>query len=91
MKCDICGTNCKKNGFYCDNEYATFFANWGFDSKRDLLQMKLIMCEDCSFIVEDFIKRLGGKFKYNEFSPPHVFEGKLAKFYEDKDLQYHVR
>lgn len=47
--CDVCGTNCTK-------ENALLSADWGYDSRKDGLQHKINLCENCFYSIIEWIK-----------------------------------
>jgi hypothetical protein len=53
--CDVCGSNCMKT---CDNEFASLSAIWGYDSKKDLTQHDIDLCEDCFDKTVEFLKSI---------------------------------
>lgn len=53
--CDVCGKNCQKPS-YIGPEYAELRATWGYDSRKDLKQHAIDLCEDCFDHVLHFLK-----------------------------------
>jgi hypothetical protein len=54
-RCDVCGKE-------CNNEYATLWASWGYNSRKDAEDHCCHLCESCYDKVFDFISNtLGGK------------------------------
>jgi hypothetical protein len=51
--CDVCGKSCMKS---CDNEHASLWATWGYDSKKDLTRHDIDLCEDCFDKTIEFLK-----------------------------------
>lgn len=67
--CDICGNIIAK---YNHNNipagclgYAEYKADWGFGSIRDTEYYTIQICEDCSEIIENFFRVLGGEWFVN--------------------------
>lgn len=51
--CDVCGESCKKT---CDFEHATISATWGYDSKKDLTNHDIDLCEKCFDKTIEFLR-----------------------------------
>lgn len=65
--CDICKKSCKEKDYWCDFEYATLHATWGYDSKKDCEKHICHMCESCYNKVRKFIEDLGGTIQVHEY------------------------
>lgn len=53
--CDICGESCKKEA---NNEVASLYAHWGYDSKKDLIRHNIDLCESCFDKTIQFLKEI---------------------------------
>lgn len=62
MQCDVCGGLCL-DALGIKDEYGTLHASWGYGSERDLQDHECRICEKCYGIIEEFIKKLGGKIR----------------------------
>jgi hypothetical protein len=82
--CDICGNIIAK---YNSNNiasgcpgYSEYNAHWGFGSIRDTEYYTIQICEDCSEIVENFFRVLGGEWFVNVgISPDDSYTDKYKK------------
>lgn len=60
--CDVCGESCKKT---CDFEHATITATWGYDSKKDLTNHEIDLCESCFDKTIEFLKSIRKNIETN--------------------------
>ena len=59
--CDMCRKPCEgKEGILSSFDYASFYAIWGYGSKRDGEVWNCHLCEECSEMVATFIRNCGG-------------------------------
>jgi hypothetical protein len=66
--CDVCGKSTRNPDSTCQNtEFATLFAKWGYDSRKDLQAHECHMCESCYDKVVEFIKSIGGTVNIKEY------------------------